>query len=401
MQIQIAVSEMMTKLGEDGILRLPRDGRELHELDLNKFLYTNNTKSGRPVGFRIWPAFARDMVRDSFIGYVSNFTYHNLFRDEQDCVELKLSKDVMLGCDPEFFIMDSSNSQVISASALLKHKNGAVGYDGIMGELRPAPALTPEDVCLNLWKLIKEAREIVNSGYEFPGRIAFIATSFLKIYGIIGGGQSAGFHLHFGLPSQMIGNVNPRHPKMALAKEIVKVMDYYVGIPSSTFERGDDVIRRSSMSNPYGKPGAFRMDNRTLEYRVPGGFLLAHPVLASGLIGLGALVVDDMLAKIQDWSNSFSNMQQVLNANIRDCYPNIPDAKNIMSIICSPSHLPALQQMETIANDLAAMPGFDKRKFSVVRFLNCVNSNTTFNNNIEMNWRSYYNEEGHKQMAVR
>jgi hypothetical protein len=400
MQIQIAISEMMTKFGEDGILRLPRDGRDLYNLELNRFLYTKHTMNNRPAGFRIWPAFARDMLKDSMVGYVSRYTYHNLLRDAQNCVDLLISKDVMLGCDPEFFIMDVANSQVISASAIMQHKNGAVGYDGIMGELRPAPALYPEDVCLNLWKLIKETRALVDSRCEFSNRITFVAKSFLGIQGIIGGGQSAGFHLHFGLPSKMIGNVNPGHPKMVLAKEIVKVMDYYVGIPSIILEEGEDVTRRSSMSNPYGKPGAFRMDNRTLEYRVPGGFLLAHPALAAGLIGLGALVVDDMLAKIQDWSNSFSNMQQVLNANIRECYPNIPDAKEVMSIICSPSNFPALQQMDTIINDLSSMPGFDKRKFSVSRFLNCINNGAVFDNNIEANWRSYYHEEGHKQMAV-
>lgn len=395
MRIGVRVSELMTHQGEHRVVRLPQDAQDVYQINLYRYLHAP-TKNGEQIIFKSWPAYGRDTVRNSLVCYVSELVFGMLDVDINGEVDVTQVQQVTLGCDPEFFIMDSSTNGIVLPDRIFPRKYAAIGYDGLMAELRPNPTLTEDELCGNLWFLFQEARKETDAYCTFhgidPQRLRFIGTSYLPLQSAAG--LSAGFHLHYGIPKGLLGNVNWRHPKRKIAQQITKILDYYVGIPSVITEDFNEAERRSSPFVIYGKPGSFRMDNRTLEYRTPGGAMLRHPTLTKGLIGLGALVMEDLVVKVSAWTDSFSNIEQLANADIRDCYPNVPkDPLKIFSTMCSRSNAEAKGCLTQIADDLAKMAGFESRRGAVEELLNCLASDTDFNKDIEVNWRSYYEEQ--------
>ena len=122
--------------------------------------------------------------------------------------------------------------------------------------------------------------------------------------------------------------------------------------------------------------------------------MLRHPVLTKGLLGLGALVMEDLVVKVSAWTDSFSNVEQLVNADIRDCYPSVPkDPYTIFSTMCSQDNAAAVVCLDNIANDLSTMVGFENRRHAVEELLNCLATGIDFNKDIELNWREYYEEQ--------
>jgi len=402
MKIGVRISELMTLRGENRLLRIPQDARDMYQVNPYRYLHSSG-HNGSQMILKSWVAYGADTIRDSTVCYVSEAVYKLLDVDTGGEIDITQVQNITLGCDPEFFVVNGVTNEIIFASIIFPSKYGDVGYDGMMCELRPMPALSEHVVCKNLWDLFKKARTIVNNycvrnGVN-PEVLRFLGTSYLAL--AKKNGFSAGFHLHYGLPQELLGNVGWQHPKRLLAKQITKILDYYVGIPSIIVEDSTEVTRRSNPYIEYGKPGAFRMDNRTLEYRTPGAAMLRHPVLAAGLMGLGALVMEDLVIKVSAWTNSFTTIDQLVKADIRDCYPNIPkNPQEIFGTICSSSNTPAMGHLEKIANDLSNMVGFEQRRDSVEKLLNCLTNGVEFNKDIEINWRKYYDEEQPRTVGV-
>jgi hypothetical protein len=197
-------------------------------------------------------------------------------------------------------------------------------------------------------------------------------------------GVYAGFHLHFGLPLNVLQSQDARN---GVLKQVVKALDYYVGIPSVLAEGEEDFVRRTATTK-YGKPGVHRVDNLTLEYRVPSGSLLRHPRLTRGLIGLGATVTEDAVSRVRACTDEFSHMEKVSTYDhLKSIYPDVPEAKELFGAICSKDLGPAMRHLPTIVEGVRNMLGFRKREEATMEFFNDLERGAEFDYDIGKNWR--------------
>jgi len=44
---------------------------------------------------------------------------------------------------------------------------------------------------------------------------------------------------------------------------------------------------------------------------MPGGSLLRHPILTRGVLGLGAVVIEDIISRIKICTDSFENLEHM------------------------------------------------------------------------------------------
>ena len=401
MNIPTRISEKMDaihKAGEQKLIRVPLELREFYQLELNQFLNLKS-KDGKIVTLRIAPAYRGDVEIDPMLAYVKSEIFEILKLDNviQD-QKVELVEDITLGCDPEFFLVDDLGN-LIYASFFFR-KWGDIGHDGPMAEFRPFPSTKEGIVTDNIYALINKARYIINvhppvlslGRYMSGANVRMIAKSAYRR-------EAAGFHLHFGLPKPLLGP--HKYNRKLLAGQIVKALDFYVGIPSIVLEGEADSFRRSYVSGRYGKPGGFNLDNRTLEYRVPGGYLLRHPILTKGLLGLGAVVIEDVVSRVKRVTNNFANLEEmVADDDIRIIYPNIPPAADIYRSIVATTTIFAEKNIEIIIKDVCDMIGYGRRAESIKEFFNCILAKKEYNSLIEENWRAYYNEKQQGSLAV-
>lgn len=379
MQIDIQISKEMDSRAATGenerrLIRIPKEFREICEFEVGDFIHLR-THSGEVISLAVEQAFESDVKNDSFVAYLTSEIYNSVMRRQENTVEIDLVEGITLGCDPELFLIDRNNG-VVGANRFFK-KYDAVGYDGILLELRPAPSTDDAAVTNNLRNMLIQARNKINASKRIDGRnVIMVARSAW-------GNLTAGFHLHYGLPKPMLGM-----SRRFIADQLVKVLDYYVGIPSIIPEGNSDAYRRTVPYMEYGKPGNYRIDNRTLEYRVPGGVLMAHPILAQGILALGAVVMEDIISRIRAVTDGFTNLRKVsADTHIREIYPSIPPVMEIFRVICNPSIDAAYSHLDKICNDIEKMVGYPRRRTIVDGFMNCAKTKTQFSMKIEENWR--------------
>jgi len=397
MRISIRISSLMENRsrypgsGENRYIRVPFELRDICELKVGSFVNLRST-GGKIVTLKVNPAYNKDVTTDPLSAYVSRGVFEALElelgkkRYEQ---EIDVIEGMTLGCDPEFFLVNAQDWSVVRACSLFYSKYGQLGYDGLLMELRPLPSTDEKVIVDSLWRLIQQARTKFNS-MKLRGltseQIMMVGTSHYK-------GITAGFHLHFGLPPQLLGGVR-EGVRWHVKNQIARAMDYYVGIPSILPEGQEDYIRRTSKHIEYGKPGEWRQEGVTFEYRVPGGFLLRHPILTLGILGLGAIVMEDTLSRIKACTNSFQDLKVISSTNnLKEIYPNVLGIFDLYKVICSKDLTIAKVHLNTILDDLTKMVGFEKRKDSIEQMFRCIYDGTKFCPDLEKNWRSFYEKQ--------
>lgn len=387
LNIKIKVSENMTEYSgiytnESGVIRIPKVLRHNLGLELGQQLQLV-TVDKEPLSLKVGQAYADDVIIDDGICYVSRDVFELVNIEGTEQYKVTPIEGITLGCDPEFFLVDNINRKVLRAYSFFK-KYGEIGHDGILAELRPRPSLTPQGLTDNIFKLILNTREMLNRNTTYdPERIMMLAASGYQR-------ATAGFHLHFGLPSSILG----RTPNIIiLMHQMVRVMDYYVGLPAIMLEGDHDSARRSNIFVNYGKPSDFRLDNRTLEYRVAGGSMLRHPILTKGLIALGEIVTQDITSKVKLNTNDFTAFYWVnKDERFQEMYPDVLSTPDVYKLICSPTVEPARQHLDRVYAGTKNMIGYERRREEIDEFFTHIFNNTQFNNDIEYNWRNFYEQ---------
>jgi len=396
--IRIKISETMAEHfgvygNENSMLRVPTDLRNNLGLEIGQ-QFTLTSITNDPVVLTVGAAFKNDAEQDGGVCYVTKSIFNMVNLETTEHHSISQVKGITLGCDPEFFLIDSDNHKILRANAFFK-KWGEIGHDGILAELRPNPSLTAKGLTDNIYALLCSARDIVNvsPAYDPTKVIMHAASSYKTGLPTVPGANAcatAGFHLHFGLPKDILG----RNPDiMSLMFRIVRAMDYFVGLPAIMLEEHEDYKRRANIQVNYGKPNDFRLDFRTLEYRVPGGSMLRHPILTQGLIALGATVAEDIVSKIKMYTNGFKQLYWMHNdERLKEIYPNILTTREMYTLMCSPDASAAKGYLDTIYNDVSNMIGFNERKNELNAFFHHIDANIQYNNNIETNWRNFYEQ---------
>ena len=402
MDIPIQVSSRMDKAEAPALeaqtIRMPRDLRQMMEFPVGSWL-TIRAADGNPISLVVERAYEEDAKADSIKAYVTTETFQHIARQQtQSCDIVDLVDGITLGCDPELMVIDRNTGDLVSAQYFFGlQKWGAVGYDCLLLEFRPLPSTLESVVVDNMYSLISAARTALNTSKMYPSTMMAGISSFTGRAAVARNVQNntamiqpntkltAGFHLHYGLPKEILG-----YQKKFVANQVVKALDYYVGIPAVIPEGYGDSYRRTVQGIEYGKPGMFRIDHRTLEYRTPGAALMKHPILAKGLIGLGAVVIEDIVSRIKAITHNFTQLNEIAtDADIRILYPNIPPVMSIFQSICSPTTDVAKSHLATIRKDVENMVGYARRAESVNNFFD--NIETPFSIDVEDNWWRYKN----------
>lgn len=399
MKFKVKVSPLMERwsspLGsiEDRLIRIPGGLRKELGLLPGVFLCLNS-KSGNPISLQVSTAYKKDIEESEEHIFVSRDTYNLLGLEKVEGI--KPANDILIGCDPEFFLVDKGTGTNISASHFFPHY-GDVGSDCGLAELRPRPGLKEADVSKNIYDLMRKAYFRIYDRALFKNKdIYMVAASHLN-------NAAAGYHIHFGLP-QFLLRASPE--TIRLISFMVNVLDYYVGIPAIMPEGSEDCKRRSKRFSRYGKPGDFRADDMmTLEYRVPGGHLLRHPILSSGLLAISIVVMKDMLSRLRIYTNEFTDLDPFRDyEDLKFLYPRLPSRLDVYNCIVSEDILPALNKINNILKDLSMMVGYEENKSSIIRYfdyiLAYVAKGKRLSESIEINWRLIENEKQQRKMAI-
>lgn len=401
MRIKLKVSKSMSSssspLGsiEDRLVRIPKELREALGLKIGLFLCLRSKEGkseARPIPLQITMAFGKDAVEDDSCAYVSRDTIEKI--DTEKVRLIKPADNVLIGCDPEFFLIDKTSGTNVSAGHFFAHY-GELGSDCGLAELRPRPGFSEDEVVTNLRDLLVRAHKHIKDRRLFKNReIEMTAASSINRV-------SAGFHVHFGLPSRLLSE--KRDSRNFLTK-VVNILDYYVGIPSIIPEGSEDYHRRSVERSQYGKAGDFRADHMTLEYRVPGGHLLGHPLLSKGILGLNIVVMKDILSRLKAYSDNYKDMDILRSyEDLYNLYPNLPSQTEVYESIRSEDIGRAVSHIDKIMEDLSKMIGFKERfqvitdyfKYAIVH----IGHGEKFSQSLELNWR--LEDEGQsKQVEV-
>jgi len=398
MKFSVRVSPLMGKwnspLGsiEDRLIRIPGALREEFGLSPGLFLCLN-TKSGDPIPLQVSIAYKKDAEEDDKCVYVSKDT-HSLLGVEK-ISGIKPADDILIGCDPEFFLIDEVASCRISASHFFPHY-GDVGSDCGLAELRPRPSLKEPELSMNIDGLMRKAFNHLHNRALFRKRnIHMTAHSHWNE-------AAAGYHVHFGLPQFLLRASPETHIFLAY---MVSVLDYYVGISAIMPEGSEDFRRRSPRFSRYGKPGDHRYDLMTLEYRVPGGHLLRHPILSSGILAISIVVMKDMLSRLRVYTNGFTKPSPFkCYEDLRFLYPSLPNRQEVYDCIVSETTGKAMSHIDTILRDISSMIGYKENEDAIIRYFDYVlaymSKNEKFSESIETNWRLAENEKQPRKMAV-
>ncbi len=379
---------------EDRLVRIPELVRKDLGITTGIFLCFRGIK-GDDVYLQVAPAYYDDAVRlrdNDKVIYVNTDTLRML--DVKKIDAIKPFNDILIGCDPEFFLTEKGVGRNISASNFFSHY-GEVGSDGGLVEIRPRPDFKPKGVVSNIYELFNQVyHRIQTRGILKRLEIEMVAASNHR-------DASAGFHIHFGLPETLLRR---KLQTAWIMSNMVNILDFYVGIPAILPEGNEDCKRRSERFSRYGKPGDHRVDSLTLEYRVPGGHLLRHPVLTWGILAIGTTVMKDLLSRLNTYTEDFKRKVYFDKyEDLKTLYPHLPSKESVYNAVTSENTVLALGYIDTILADLSLMIGFEENATAIMDYFNYVvdfyKGIRRFNERIEANWR-LGNERQQGSMAV-
>lgn len=383
MEINVKISKNMDELGEkeDYYIRIPKILMDSLSVDVDDEL-TLESLDGGDLPLIVKESFTEDSGLSLRCAYVTTKT-NGLLKLNKTIVERV--DNLLIGCDPEFFLVHRPSESIINGAIYFSNAtNRQVGSDGPLMELRPHPNLDSYKVVENIRNLLISAKKRIISNKHISDNYGI--ENILMVGSSYYNKLSAGFHVHFGIPPSML-DTSSIDVKTAV-NQISNILDYYVGIPSVLPEHMVDSNRRTRTEVSYGKPGDWRLQFPTFEYRVPGGFLLSDPVLTKGLLSMSWVIMDDILARLKICTNNFQHIG-ILNSSkkSKELYPNmVADRHKIYQVICNYDPKNTAKIVDKIFYDMEEMVSFEKEKIPLINFYNRVMSGSLCTHNIEENW---------------
>lgn len=200
----------------------------------------------------------------------------------------------VIGADPEFLLFNEEGS-IIRASNVMGY-HGQLGSDGAMAEVRPKPAITPEDLTKNI-QVLFENDNLVENIKPYLWRAGCYFKDQNRDYPI-------GGHIHIGNPVRIAKM--PTTSKERFFKVFNKIIDEMLSIPMIKID-GTKLgkARRSECTmathgNGFGRFGRYRLCNGRLEHRTLSGMWLLHPTLATMVFGTAKAIIDEVFTYTAD-----------------------------------------------------------------------------------------------------
>ena len=201
-------------------------------------------------------------------------------------------KTLPMGADPEFLLFE--DEKVVRANNILS-KSGAIGSDGAMIEVRPDPSPDPLVLVDNIRKIFTN-EDLTHSVSKYDWKAGVYHKDDTRDYPI-------GGHIHIGNPTG-ISRI-PADARRTLFAVVNKILDEMLSLPMIKMD-GTDLgrARRSNCqmaafgTNGYGFYGEWRECDGRLEHRTLSGIWLAHPKLASYVIGTAKAIAEAAYAYV-------------------------------------------------------------------------------------------------------
>jgi hypothetical protein len=237
------------------------------------------------------------------VGFVTSKTFAKITgnTDKKKSSSVWITEDVndtVIGADPEFLLFDA-NGGVVRANNVMSY-NGAIGCDGAMAEVRPAPAISPEDLVQNIRTLFAD-RRLTSNIADYDWKAGCYHKDKMRDYPI-------GGHIHIGNPVQVTRINNDR--RMDFFKSFNRILDELLALPMIKIDGADlgRARRTECTMGKYGYFGEFRPCNGRLEYRTLSGMWLMHPTLTTVVFGTAKAIIDEIYRHVADKKFSLDYM---------------------------------------------------------------------------------------------
>lgn len=270
---------------ESELIRFNKAAREHFSFE-NGLEVSVSNNNGCSETLKVFQAFSEDIkkLRTKGIseeeimntGFVTTKIYKMLIGKANKVMISKAMSDTsfMIGADPEFLLFDDVGTVVLANSVL--SKQGLIGNDGPMAELRPNPSQNPTELLENIKAILSDKKLT-----ERIDHLTWKAACYHK-----GPNRdfSVGGHIHVGNPKPIMKM--PREIRENLYFVLNKIMDELLSIPLMKLDgKKNGSTRRVGANFKFGSFGCLRTDWDRLEHRTLSGMWLMHPQIAEAVLG--------------------------------------------------------------------------------------------------------------------
>jgi len=306
---------------ENGLVRMCKTTRDAMGFDSSVELYPKSTTTedrlNKTLLLDIFHAFSEDIKQARLsgvsaedmkrVGFVTTKTFNRIVGNKPAKSNIWISdgaSDTVIGADPEF-ILFGEDGRIVKANTLIG-KDGKIGNDGAMAEVRPDPAVTPEELVANIRVLFQ------NDG--LVGKIKPYRWSAGCYFADENRDYPIGGHIHVGNPAKL--TKIPMVERERFFKAMNKIMDELLSIPMIKIDGAPGKTRRTECRiGRYGYFGEFRTNNGHFEHRTLSGMWLMHPQLSEAVFGTAKAIIDTVYKNVAE--NKF-NMDYMFNPTLNN-----------------------------------------------------------------------------------
>lgn len=249
---------------------------------------------------------------------------------------------IMIGADPELFMVDSNGKFVSAHGAIPGNKKdpfkvdkGAVQVDGMALEFNIDPAKNADEFAANLNKVMQTLKGMI-PGYDIAAvPVAEFGHEYIKAqpaealelgcdpdFNAWNDGaanprpnadvpfRTGAGHVHIGWGSDF-SVTDPDHLEACIM--LTKQLDYYLGLPSLLFD--EEGAKRREL---YGDAGAFRPKPYGVEYRVLSNAWLKSEELMKWVFNTVQKAVDDLMEGKRAWEKYNNYPQEMMKKKLQD-----------------------------------------------------------------------------------
>ena len=351
---------------ENKVIRVPKNIRESLGFSLGEFIVLEDDTV-----LQVNKPYKQDIETYGIeFCFVTESTFNNI-KTDNNC-KFNIVNDITLGCDPELFLYNTTTGNLANALSWFR-KWDPIGADGLLCELRPAPHTNPSVVTNNIYNMLVQVQHKINN---VNPDIYMVAASALC-------GITAGFHCHLGIPKIMLNKRSKNYN--TIIRTIVRSLDYHVGIPAVIPEGKEENLRRCAPFLSYGKVSDYRVDSRTLEYRVPSGILLKSPQLTEGLLATCLVAGTDVISKINHIYDILQDELPHYDTLVREIYPYIPNEEVMYDLICATTTELAEREVPSVVDSIQDMCTYNQYKPQIDTFFEYI-TNKNITNYLAFNW---------------
>ena len=229
------------------------------------------------------------------VGFVTTNTFdyicHQGVNSKTDIWIAQSIEDTVIGGDPEFVLLTKDNKVKYAASVANFDYNGKLASDGPLAEIRPDPAVTVENFVNNIQEILCNHPRCKNiNKYKWISGCCWLGEG--EDHNNDRREWPIGGHIHIGTPAIVHKHWNDSDDTTlqdSFYIVLTKVLDELLAIPIMKIDTKNESIKRRLH---YGTYGSYHTDHGRLEYRTLSGTWLAHPRLATIVLGTAKAIID-------------------------------------------------------------------------------------------------------------